>query len=69
MSQLTKVSTVNGDVYFDAVLDADMMPIYNARPDKVREFLETRVLSLDHQVCVGKTLQLLSIPQYLERKQ
>jgi hypothetical protein len=66
-THLTKFSNVNGEVYFDAVLDYDMQPIFNGTPEKTREFLETKVLSLDHMVCVGKTMELLTIPQYLER--
>jgi hypothetical protein len=56
-------------MFFDAVLDKDMMPVFNDTPEKTKKFLETELLSLDHSVCVGKTMRLLTIPQYLEGRQ
>lgn len=55
--------------YFDAVLDKDNTPIFNDTPENTKRFLETTLLSLDHKVCVGETMKMLTIPQYLEGQQ
>jgi hypothetical protein len=52
-------------MYFDAVLDKDMKPVFNGTPEETKKFLEETLLSLDHSVCVGITMHLLTIPQYL----
>lgn len=54
--------------YFDAVLDDDFAPIFNGTPDETREFLEKHgddenVKSA--RVCPGKTLQTMTVPEYL----
>ena len=55
-------------MYFDAVLDADMEPLFNSTPEEVAEWLvEHAADSAPKQVCVGETMELLSIDDYLRQ--
>lgn len=53
-------------IYLDAILDGDMKPVYNAQPWECYEWLQKygKLVKDDWQVCVGRTLRLISIPEY-----
>lgn len=53
-------------MYFDAVLNTDMLPIYNGTPEQTKKWLEENPVEDEHayQVCIGKTLQLVSVWEY-----
>lgn len=56
------------DTYFDAVLDDRMNPLINGRPEEVLEWLESRPSLEDRvQVCIGKTMQMVTVEEYLEQ--
>ena len=55
-------------MYFDAVLDRNLHPVFNGTPEATREWLHTnhqRVDIDDLQVCVGKSLRMFSVSEYL----
>ena len=56
--------------YFDAVLDGDMRPLVNGSPEEVLLWLDRRPLIQerdDLQVCVGRTMQLMTVEEYLQQ--
>ena len=56
--------------YFDAVLDGDMSPLVNGSPEEVLLWLDRRPLIQerdDLQVCVGRTMQLMTVEEYLQQ--
>lgn len=53
--------------YFDAVLDDRMMPLVNGTQEEVLAWLEARPqFESQIQVCIGKTMQLVTVQEYLE---
>jgi deoxycytidine triphosphate deaminase len=55
-------------MYFDAVLnDETMSPVYNGTPDETKEWLEkyARLFLAPLNVCVGRTLDIVTVPEYL----
>lgn len=57
--------------YFDAVLDDDMKPLVNGTPEEVLAWLEERInlMPLQEQVrvCIGRTMQMVTVEEYLEQ--
>lgn len=56
-------------MYFDAVLDADMRPLFNGTPKETREWLSG--LAEPHpswRVCPGRTMALVTVPDYMSGK-
>lgn len=53
--------------YFDAVLDERMNPLVNGRPEEVLEWLDQRRgIEGEIRVCIGKTMQIVSVEEYLQ---
>jgi len=54
--------------YFDAVLNDRMLPLFNGTPAETESWLNKRPLwsMKTYQVCVGRTLAVMSIEAYLE---
>lgn len=60
-------------MYFDAVLDVELQPIFNGAPDDTRKWLaephnRRRAILKTWRVCVGETMELISSETYLARK-
>jgi hypothetical protein len=56
-------------VYFDAVLDDRMMPVFNGTPEETKEWIKknpTIIAEHDLWVCIGKTLRMMTIKAYME---
>lgn len=53
--------------YFDAVLDRTGFCIYSGTTRDVRSFLQAVTLSKTHAVCIGTTMRVVSIEEYLEK--
>lgn len=54
-------------MYFDAVLDDDMKPLCNGTQEEVLAWLDERPQFHDQlQVCVGKTMQFVTVEEYLQ---
>lgn len=53
--------------YFDAVLDENMVPQFNGTPTETKNWLRQQEIhqTTSWQVCLGKTMQMQTIPQYL----
>lgn len=59
-------------VYLDAIVDTDMMPVFNGTPDRVREYLIANADGLDKSslmVVQGADLKIVSIQNYLNRSE
>jgi hypothetical protein len=55
-------------MYFDAVVDVMMMPVYNGTRAEVLEWLKTNEDVIDVlDVCIGKTLEVVSASEYVNR--
>lgn len=56
-------------MYFDAVLNLKMMPLFNGTPVEVKQWLENTTADLYKlfQVCIGETMQLMTVSEYLSR--
>ena len=52
-------------MYFDAVLDPDMRPLFNGTPEETREWLEKKSENSSLMICVGKTMRMLTPTEYL----
>lgn len=53
-------------MYFDAVLDRETYPVFNGTPAETKEWLQKNPQAHeDKVVCVGRTMKLVSIPDYL----
>lgn len=52
-------------MYFDAVLDPDMRPLFNGTPEETREWLENESETSSLVICVGKTMKILTPTEYL----
>ncbi|QJD49807.1 hypothetical protein SEA_CLUBPENGUIN_83 [Streptomyces phage ClubPenguin] len=54
--------------YFDAVLDERMRPLCNGTQEEVLAWLESRPqFEDDVVVCIGKTMQMVTVEEYLEQ--
>jgi len=54
--------------YFDAVLDQQMRPLCNGSPEEVLEWLDRhRNIEDELQVCVGRTMKLITVEEYLQQ--
>lgn len=57
--------------YFDAVIGSGLEPIFNGTPDETREWLadaiERGVHSDNWRVCIGVSLSLVTVDEYLRR--
>ena len=53
------------DLYFDAVLNDDMEPVFDGTPEEVKAWLEANETEFSTQVCIGSTMKLVSVPEYL----
>jgi hypothetical protein len=53
-------------MYFDAVLDDRMNPLYNGTTEEVLAWLETEK-PMTVSVCIGKTMQLVTVEKYVEQ--
>lgn len=54
-------------VYFDAVLDKDMAPLFNGTPEETKKWLETNETDNSVRVCIGTSMALVTVPEYLRR--
>lgn len=57
--------------YFDAVLTRDYIPVFNGTREETKEYLKNHTafnFHENHQVCVGETLEVMPVVQYLSRK-
>lgn len=52
-------------MYFDAVLDADSVPVFTGTEDEVVEWLQKNTWASNLEVCVGRTLRMVPVPKYL----
>lgn len=53
-------------MYFDAVLDERMNPIFNGTPEETKKWLSENRNNPDvAQVCDGRNMRLVSIDDYL----
>jgi hypothetical protein len=58
-------------IYFDAVLDITLKPVFNGTSEETQKFVEDCKddLMFEHyMVCIGRTLELVSFTEYLARK-
>lgn len=53
-------------MYFDAVLDGDLNPLFNGTPQECKAWLSETTVGPEVQVCIGKTLALVSVNEYLK---
>lgn len=53
-------------MFFDAVIDRDMQPLYNDTPEKVEEWLLLHGEQWKNfRVVAGKTMKILSVEEYI----
>lgn len=58
-------------MYFDAVLDDRMKPVFNGTPDETENWLKTNPKKLDlstHTVCYGYSMDVVKVSEYLLEK-
>lgn len=54
-------------MYFDAVLDNSMQPIFNGTPDETRNWLlKNPEDHADVVVCEGQGMKIMTVSEYLE---
>lgn len=54
-------------MYFDAVLDRKYLPKFNGTPEETRRWLEGRPDVDLLQVCVGSTMEVIPVWEYMTR--
>lgn len=54
-------------MFFDAVLDDRMNPLCNGTQEEVLAWLEGHRSDEKVQVCIGKTMQLVTAEEYVEQ--
>lgn len=57
-------------LYFDAVLDENMRPLFNGTPEETKEWLEkNEPVKTDNsvRVCIGTSLVIVTVPEYMRR--
>lgn len=52
--------------YFDAVLDEKQFPVFNGTPEETKQWLLDNRDAWNLSVCVGKTLQMVSVQEYMK---
>lgn len=52
-------------MFFDAVITKDAQPVFNGTPDQTREWLQTTPEVDELFVCVGVSLQVVPVSEYL----
>lgn len=57
-------------MYFDAVLDKDLKPMFNGTPEATRQWIEDQKIQdlafvNDLQVCDGRNMRMYSVREYL----
>jgi hypothetical protein len=53
-------------MFFDAVVDDDMKPLFNGTPAETLEWVQTHmVFAPDLRVCIGKSMSLVTFGEYL----
>ena len=52
-------------MYFDAVLDKNLRPIFNGTPEETKRWLETHPVDKETRVCYGQTMETVTVKQYL----
>lgn len=55
-------------MYFDCVLDKNMVPKFNGNPDETRAWLQANDTELTDRVCYGKTMKRVTVAEYLAKK-
>ena len=53
-------------MYLDAVFDEEMNPVFNDTPENVKDWLEKNPDKQDLDVCIGRTLKVVSARDYLK---
>lgn len=53
--------------YFDAVLDENMQVLFNGTPQDTKEWLEKSKTDSSVRVCIGESMVLVTIPEYMRR--
>lgn len=58
-------------MYFDCLLDYDLKPVSGAprEPHELRSYLLQAEMTENYSVCIGQTLEFLTVQEYLERGQ
>lgn len=51
-------------MYFDAVLNDLMMPVFNGTPKETKEWLKENFRH-DYWVCIGETMKTVRVQDYL----
>lgn len=54
-------------IYFDAVLDENMQPLFNGTPEETKEWLEKNETNNSIRVCIGESLALVTVQEYMRR--
>lgn len=54
-------------LYFDAVLTDNVIPIFNGTTEETVKWLQEHPEHSDKRVCVGKTMHIYLVPEYLEQ--
>lgn len=54
-------------IYYDAVLDENMIPLFNGTPDETKTWLEKNKTDSSVRVCIGKSMTLVTVPEYMRR--
>jgi hypothetical protein len=58
-------------MYFDAVLDDRMKPVFNGTPEETEKWLKENPKKLDlsaHKVCYGYSMGVVSVSEYINKK-
>lgn len=54
-------------MYFDAVLDENMQPLFNGTPEETKAWLENNETDNSVRVCIGESMVLVTVPEYMRR--
>lgn len=52
--------------YFDAVLDKDMIPVFNGTPAETKTWIDENNTDESMTVCVGVSLAMMTVKDYRE---
>lgn len=55
-------------MYFDAVLDEHMQPVFNGTPAAVGAWLKENSWAEHHDVCNGRTGRIMPVSEYIEEQ-
>lgn len=53
--------------YFDAVLDENMNPLFNGTSEDTKEWLEKNETDNSVRVCIGESMVLVTVQEYMRR--